>query len=58
MEFKHLTAYAAVVRRNSFSKAAEELLDCAPWTIRIGDCNRASTITNAVYQGYHAALDL
>ena len=25
MEFKHLTAYAAVVRRNSFSKAAEEL---------------------------------
>ena len=27
MEFKHLMAYAAVVRRNSFSKAAEEFIE-------------------------------
>lgn len=37
---------------------AEELRNCAPWTITIGDCNRAATITQAVYQGYHAALDI
>ena len=30
MEFKHLMAYAAVVRRNSFSKAAEELFLSQP----------------------------
>ena len=58
---KHLVPGKTVIcalGQRARSKAAEELLDCAPWTIRIGDCNRASTITNAVYQGYHAALDL
>lgn len=41
-------------RRN----VVEELLDTAPYVVQIGDCVRASTITNAVYQGYHAALDI
>jgi len=41
-------------RRN----VVEELLDTAPYVAQIGDCVRASTITNAVYQGYHAALDI
>ena len=41
-------------RRN----VAEELVDCAPFVREIGDCVRASTITTAVYQGYHAALDI
>ncbi|MCD8124295.1 MAG: NAD(P)/FAD-dependent oxidoreductase [Lachnospiraceae bacterium] len=41
-------------RRN----VAAELLDCAPYAIQIGDCIRAATITQAVYQGYHAALDI
>lgn len=36
----------------------EELLDTAPYVVQIGDCVKASTITNAVYQGYHAALDI
>ncbi|MGL6200953.1 MAG: FAD-dependent oxidoreductase [Lachnospiraceae bacterium] len=36
----------------------EELLDAAPYIVEIGDCVKASTITNAVYQGYHAALDI
>lgn len=31
---------------------------CAPWVREIGDCARVSNITNAVYQGYHAALDI
>lgn len=35
-----------------------ELRDCAPWVREIGDCSRVSNITNAVYQGYHAGLDI
>ena len=34
------------------------LRSCAPWVREIGDCARVSNITNAVYQGYHAALDI
>ncbi|WP_303870405.1 FAD-dependent oxidoreductase [Acetobacterium wieringae] len=37
---------------------AESLVDCAPYVIEIGDCVKASTITTAIYQGYHAALDI
>ncbi|MHC1681816.1 MAG: FAD-dependent oxidoreductase [Clostridiaceae bacterium] len=36
----------------------DELVDCAPFVAQIGDCVLASTITTAVYQGYHAALDI
>lgn len=36
----------------------DQLLDCAPYVAQIGDCVQASTITTAVYQGYHAALDI
>lgn len=36
----------------------EELIDCAPIVKTIGDCIKASTITTAVYQGHHAALDI
>lgn len=38
--------------------AVHSLLNCAPFVRIIGDANRVSTITNAVYQGYHAALDI
>ena len=31
---------------------------CAPFVREVGDCVRPSNITNAVYQGYHAALDI
>lgn len=41
-------------RRN----VVEDLIDCAPYVAQIGDCVNASNITNAVYQGYHAALDI
>lgn len=37
---------------------AEALRDTAPYVAVIGDCAKVSTITNAVYQGYHAALDI
>jgi hypothetical protein len=36
----------------------EELLDAAPLVSQIGDCVKVSTITTAVYQGHHAALDI
>ncbi len=36
----------------------EELRDSAPYVAVIGDCAKVATITNAVYQGYHAALDI
>ena len=39
-------------------EVVDTLLDCAPYVAQIGDCVRASTITNAVYQGHHAALDI
>lgn len=34
------------------------LQDCAPFVRVIGDAARVSTITNAVYWGHHAALDI
>ncbi len=38
--------------------SVDELRGCAPWVREIGDCARVSNITNAIYQGYHAALDI
>lgn len=37
---------------------ADDLRDSAPYVAVIGDCAKVSTITNAVYEGYHAALDI
>lgn len=44
--------------QRSRTETAEELRDAAPYTAIIGDAAKVSTITNAVYQGYHAALDI
>ena len=44
--------------QRSRTKAVNELLDSAPFVRVIGDAARVSTITNAVYWGYHAALDI
>ncbi len=44
--------------QRSRSKVVDELRDCAPFVRIIGDAARVSTITNAVYWGYHAALDI
>lgn len=37
---------------------ADKLRDAAPYIAVIGDASRVSTITNAVYWGYYAALDI
>lgn len=44
--------------QRSRTDVTEELLDAAPYVKVIGDAARVSTITNAVYLGYHAALDI
>lgn len=46
------------VGQRSRRDVVNELLDAAPYVIQIGDCVRPSTITTAVYQGHHAALDI
>ena len=51
------TVICAVGQR-SRRGAADSLLDCAPMVRLIGDCVRPGCITDAVYQGYHAALDI
>lgn len=49
------TVICAVGQR---SRKHDALLDAAPFVRVIGDAVRPSTITNAVYQGWHAGLDV
>lgn len=44
--------------QRSRTDVVEELYDTAPFVRVIGDAAKVSTITNAVYWGYHAALDI
>lgn len=44
--------------QRSRTDVVEELSGTAPFVRVIGDASRVSTITNAVYWGYHAALDI
>ncbi len=44
--------------QRSRTNVVTELQDTAPFVRVIGDAARVSTITNAVYWGYHAALDI
>jgi 2,4-dienoyl-CoA reductase-like NADH-dependent reductase (Old Yellow Enzyme family)/thioredoxin reductase len=46
------------VGQRSCRAAAEELLDSAPRVYQIGDCVKPLDMTAAIYQGYHAALDI
>lgn len=39
-------------------EVVEDLVDAAPIVKMIGDCVKASTITNATYQGHHAAMNI
>ncbi len=44
--------------QRSRTDLVEKLQDAAPFVRVIGDAAKVSTITNAVYWGYHAALDI
>ena len=52
------TSVICALGQRSTIKAVEELSDTAPFVRVIGDASKVSTITNAVYWGYHAALDI
>lgn len=52
------TSVICALGQRSRTDVVEQLLGTAPFVRVIGDASRVSTITNAVYWGYHAALDI
>lgn len=52
------TSVICALGQRSRMDIVNELQDAAPFVRVIGDASRVSTITNAVYWGYHAALDI
>lgn len=52
------TSVICALGQRSRTALVNQLRDCAPYVAIIGDAAKVSTITNAVYQGYHAALDI
>ena len=52
------TTVICALGQRSRTDEVNALLDSAPFVRVIGDASRVSTITNAVYWGYHAALDI
>ena len=52
------TSVICALGQRSRTDVVEALMDTAPYVRVIGDASRVSTITNAVYWGYHAALDI
>lgn len=52
------TSVICALGQRSRSDVVDELRDTAPFVRIIGDAAKVSTITNAVYWGYHAALDI
>ena len=52
------TTVICALGQRSRTDTVEALRDAAPFVRVIGDAARVSTITNAVYWGYHAALDI
>lgn len=52
------TSVICALGQRATTEIVEALQDSAPYVRVIGDAARVSTITNAVYWGYHAALDI
>ena len=52
------TSVICALGQRSRTADVEALRDAAPFVRVIGDASRVGTITNAVYWGYHAALDI
>ena len=52
------TTVICALGQRSRDRITDSLRDAAPYVAVIGDAAKVSTITNAVYQGYHAALDI
>ena len=52
------TSVICAVGQRACRDVAESLLDAAPIVKQVGDCIRPANICAAIYQGYHAALDI
>lgn len=52
------TSVICALGQHSRTSLVNSLRDSAPHIAVIGDASKVSTITNAVYEGYHAALDI
>lgn len=52
------TSVICALGQRSRKDMVDALRDSAPYTAVIGDASKVSTITNAVYEGYHVALDI
>lgn len=52
------TSVICALGQRSRTDIVEALRDTTPYVAVIGDAAKVSTITNAVYLGYHAALDI
>ena len=52
------TTVICALGQRSRTEVVEALMNTAPYVRVIGDAAKVSTITNAVYCGYHAALDI
>jgi pyruvate/2-oxoglutarate dehydrogenase complex dihydrolipoamide dehydrogenase (E3) component len=52
------TSVICALGQRSRTDVVDALRDAAPYVAVIGDAAKVSTITNAVYWGYHAALDI
>lgn len=52
------TSVICALGQRSRTDVVDRLRDCAPYVAVIGDAGKVSTITNAVYEGYHTALDI
>ena len=52
------TSVICALGQKSCTDTVEKLRDTAPFVRVIGDAAKVATITNAVYWGYHAALDI
>ena len=52
------TTVICALGQRSRTDLVDALRDAAPFVRVIGDAAKVSTITNAVYWGYHAALDI
>lgn len=52
------TAVICALGQRACTDVADSLRDAAPMVRMIGDCIRPANICTAVYQGYHAALDV
>lgn len=52
------TSVVCAVGQRANRDGVNALLNAAPVIRQVGDCIRPSNITNAIYQGYHAGLDV